>query len=479
MGPRRGFAAALATVVVALALLLAARSASGGAAPPAQGDDACFACHDAPFATKLLESGERLPLFVDRAAFAASVHAKGGCAGCHRDVDAAKHPSGKAIPGRRQYAGKRSAACRACHAPPQRQDPSVHTYLVQKTDAPPCSVCHPPHALRPLGEWREATSEARYCLSCHFRDIQVSFPSDETVIRAAGGAAVWPSIHLTHECRDCHIGFSKQAHPVRMFASRREHAEKLAQGCPSCHPKQQRLTEGSIHAGEARPGGRPLPICTDCHGSHDVPPKATFEVLAGVPCRKCHQAIFDAFGGSVHGQALARAGHTSAPLCSDCHHAHGVASLALREQMSRACLGCHADTGSRHARWLPSAGQHLAAVTCPACHVPAARRRVDINFFDQRRKEQVSLDEVRRLLGPELARRFDEMEEGTESVGVWAILRELNRRGAAENRKFVIQVDALSGAEAHRIGSKATALRECAECHRGDRKKLEELFLGR
>jgi hypothetical protein len=46
--------------------------------------------------------------------------------------------------------------------------------------------------------------------------------------------------------------------------------------------------------------------------------------------------------------------------------------------MSRACLGCHADTRSRHARWLPSPEQHLAAVTCPACHVPAARRMVDI-----------------------------------------------------------------------------------------------------
>jgi predicted CXXCH cytochrome family protein len=479
MTTQRGLPSARALIAPFLLAALLGAPPTAGAASLSPADEACIACHDSTFAVKPLESGESLPLFVDRDEFAASVHAKGGCVSCHADSKPPGHPEGRAIVSRRQYAARRSAACRSCHKVPKGKEKTAHAYLIQKTDAPPCSVCHQPHAVRPLAEWREATSVTRYCLDCHFRDIRVSLPSDETVIPAAGAAAVWQSAHMNHECHDCHAGFSKQEHPLRVFANRRAHAEKLSEGCRACHPKQYDLAEGSIHAAAAKVGTARMPICTDCHGSHEVKHKAAFEVLAGVPCQQCHRAVFDAFGSSVHNPGLARPGHTSAPLCSDCHHAHGVASLGLREQMSRACIGCHTGTAGRHARWLPSAEQHFKAVTCPACHVPSARRRVDIKFIDQERKQPVSLDEVKRLIGPELARRIDEMEEGSESIAVWAILRELNRAGAAGKRTFTIQLDALSGAEAHRIASKTVALRECGECHKADRQKIEELFLKR
>lgn len=480
MTTQRGLRSARALIApLLLAAALGAPRAAAGAADRSPADEACIACHDSTFAVKPLESGESLPLFVDRDGFASSVHARGGCLSCHADAKPPGHPAGRAVVNRRQYAARRSAVCRSCHKVPPGKEKTAHAYLIQKTDAPPCSVCHPPHAIRPLAEWREATSITRYCLDCHFRDIRVSLQSDETVIPAAGAAAVWQSAHMNHECSNCHAGFSKREHPLRVFTSRRAHAEKLSEGCRACHPDQYELAEGSIHAAAAKAGKARMPICTDCHGSHEVKHKATFEVLAGVPCQQCHRAVFEAFGSSVHNRGLARNGHASTPLCSDCHRAHGVESLGLREEMSRACVGCHGNTGVRHARWLPSAELHLKAVTCPACHVPAARRRVGIKFFDQDRKQPVSLDEVKRLLGPELARRIDEMEEGSESIAVWAILRELNRAGAAGKRTFAIQVDAVSGTEAHRIAGKAVALRECAECHKADRQKIEELFLKR
>jgi hypothetical protein len=305
--------------------------------------------------------------------------------------------------------------------------------------------------------------------------MQVALTPGETSVPNAGEAAVWSPVHLTHQCTDCHGGFSKEAHPLRSFASPREHAERLAEGCRGCHPKQYRLAEGSVHAAAAARGDRRAPICTDCHGSHAVQPRAAFEVLSGVPCRRCHPEVFAAFGASVHGAALARPGHASVPLCSDCHHVHAVASLGMREQMSRACRACHPRVEATHARWLPESELHLRSVTCPACHAPAARRRVDLRFLDAARKQEVPEEEIRRILGRDLVPRLDRIEAGDDAVTIWALLRELNRIGAVDGRRFVVQVDAPSGVEAHRLGGREAALKACGACHEEGSRCLEKL----
>lgn len=218
-----------------------------------------------------------------------------------------------------------------------------------------------------------------------------------------------------------------------------------------------------------------MPICTDCHGSHAVKLKAAFDVLAGTPCRQCHAAVFEAFGGSVHGRALARPGHTAAPICSGCHRAHGVSSLGQSEQMTRVCRGCHAKIEVTHARWLPESELHLRSVSCPACHVPAARRRVDLRFFNRSRKQEVSVEEVRRLAGPAFTSSIELIESGSDAMSIWSMLRELNRIGSIEGRGFVVQVDALTGVEAHRLAGRETALKACGECHESGSKCLEKL----
>ena len=464
-----------AAFCVAMLVAPAARAIAGSIPALAAGDEACIACHDSPIAVKVLGDGSVLPLFVESELYAASVHATIGCVGCHTDIDPAAHPSGRPIVRRESYAVERSASCRTCHPGPKTGTGTVHEVLVTRAKTLPCSACHLPHRITRLSTWRNEVSVTRYCLSCHFGEIEVAFNAEETSIPPAGEATSGQSVHLDHECTDCHAGFSKADHPVRQFSSRREHAERLAENCRACHPDQYRLAAGSVHATLAgKPGGR-APICTDCHGSHAVKLKAEFDILAGTPCRQCHAAVFEAFGGSVHGRALARPGHTTAPICSGCHTAHGVSSLGQSEQMTRVCRGCHAKIESTHARWLPEAGLHLRSVSCPACHVPAARRRVDLRFFDRSRKQEVSVEEVRRLVGPNLASRFELIESGDDAMSIWSMLRELNRVGSIEGRGFVVQVDALTGAEAHRIAGREVALKACGECHESGSKCLEKL----
>lgn len=458
-------------------LLFATTIRTFAGTPPALAarDQACIDCHDSPLAVKALGDGSSLPLFVESRPYAASVHAAIGCAGCHTDIDPTAHPSGRPIAGRGIYAAERSSSCRTCHPGQQTGTATAHDILVSRAGAPPCSSCHLPHGISRLGIWRSEISVTRYCLSCHFSEIQAGFGDEETSVPPAGDATRGLSVHLGHECGDCHAGFSKSAHPVRRFAGRRDHVERLAENCRACHPDQYRLAQGSVHAALADKPGARAPICTDCHGSHSVKLKAEFDVLAGTPCRQCHAAVFEAFGGSVHGRALARPGHTAAPLCSGCHTAHGVSSLGQSEQMTRVCRGCHAGIADSHARWLPEPDLHLRSVTCPACHVPAARRRVDLRFFDRSRKQEVSVEEVRRLVGPDLDSRFDVIESGGDAMSIWSMLRDLNRIGSIEGRGFVVQVDALTGVEAHRIAGREAALKACGECHESGSKCLEKL----
>lgn len=460
---------------VVLSLLTMPAVAAGDLPALSERDEACIACHDSPLAAKTLGDGSALPLFVERESYVASVHATLGCVGCHTDINPAAHPSSRPIASRNTYAAERSASCRTCHPGPKTGSATVHERLVTSDAAPRCTDCHLPHRMTRLSTWRNEIGASRYCLSCHFGEIQAVFGAAETSIPPAGNATSGPSVHLGHECSDCHAGFSKSGHPVRRFASRREHAEKLAENCRACHADQYKLAEGSVHAAlAAKPGAR-VPICTDCHGSHTVKLKAEFDLLVGTPCRQCHVAVFEAFGSSVHGRALARPGHTAAPICSGCHHAHGVSSLGQSEQMTRVCRGCHAGIEGTHARWLPEAELHLRSVACPACHVPAARRRVDLRFFDRSRKQEISAEEVRRLIGPDFTSRLTLIEEGGDAMSIWSMLRELNKVGSIEGRGFVVQVDAPTGVEAHRLAGREVALKACGACHESGSKCLEKL----
>ncbi len=118
-------------------------------------------------------------------------------------------------------------------------------------------------------------------------------------------------------------------HPSREpIASRREHSLALNQSCRSCHAENFEQYEHSIHASLVAEGNQSAPVCTDCHSAHAVESMAVYQPVTGLPCKNCHENIFDAYAQSVHGGArvrgnVIRESHIQAPICSDCHQAHG------------------------------------------------------------------------------------------------------------------------------------------------------------
>jgi hypothetical protein len=284
------------------------------------------------------------------------------------------------------------------------------------------------------------------------------------------------SVHSTHACSDCHTEFSKTSHPAAVSDSSRTRAVAISQACKRCHADKIKAVKDSIHYNLSFPvgdivvsqGNMKAPVCTDCHGFHDVSPKAAYDTLSGVPCKKCHAGIFNLYAKSVHGVAKANGEH-KAPLCAACHFAHDISTTARAERIRSACLGCHKGIESVHAKWLPNAGLHLSAVACAACHSPGSGKGIYLRLVDENTGQPFSEAQMAALLGTtndELSHRLSAHGDGIPANELWGILSQLNERGTNAKLTYLGKMDVSNGADSHRLALKKDAVRECEQCHR-------------
>lgn len=462
-----GFITASAAAILFLFVItpLAALAAVGGSTEPlSEDDETCLACHDSEGMEKDLANGDSLSLHIRGDAFGNSVHGWVGCAGCHADVDLETHPGDKPIQTLSAYSAEASRVCAQCHSDEDLKDGPAHHARVSMAGGPACTECHNAHAITPISEWKAAIGETAYCLTCHGQALGARLDSGESDPSYVDEAVLRNSVHLDHECADCHTGFSVESHETEISASPRERAIALARVCRQCHEEKFQQYKGSIHATLIKGGNLVAPVCTDCHGAHSVRPKAIYETVAGVPCKKCHIDIFDAYLGSMHGQARSVVGHFEAPICADCHRAHEVGPVAAGNLLRDACLGCHTDALDAHQEWLPNAALHFEAVSCPACHAPLAQRRVELRLFDG--KTQMPFTE------PGDAREFenrissaDVRGDGLDALELWNLVRDINREGKTAEMTLQGRLGVRTGADAHRLSDKADAVSDCGSCH--------------
>jgi hypothetical protein len=464
------YAGLIAATAAAILLLFVttpttASAAVGGSTESlSEDDDTCLSCHDSEGMEKDLANGESLSLHIRGDAFANSIHGWVGCAGCHSDVDLGVHPEDEPIETLSAYSAEASRVCSQCHSRESLKDGPAHHARVSTAGGPACAECHDTHAATPISEWKAGIGETAYCLTCHGQSLGVRLASGDSFALSVDEAVLRDSVHLDHECADCHTGFSKESHETEAFANTREHAIALAQVCRKCHEGKFEQYEGSIHAALIKDGNLAAPVCTDCHGAHSVRSKAVYETVTGVSCKKCHANIFDAYVGSMHGQARSKLGHFEAPICADCHRAHDVGPAAAGNQLRDACLECHPGAMDAHQEWLPNTALHLEAVSCPACHAPMAQRRVELRLFDG--KTQMPFSE------PGDARQFenqirsaDVRGDGLDAFELWNLVRDINREGMAPEMTLQGRMGVRTGADAHRLSDKTGAIRDCGNCH--------------
>ncbi len=191
--------------------------------------------------------------------------------------------------------------------------------------------------------------EEEDCLSCH-RDptLAITLPSGEELPLFVDEERYNASVHAAEgvTCRDCHPNIRGYPHPPLFAADRRDFTVGMYTRCKSCHEEEYLQNLDSMHARELAAGNHNAPVCTDCHGYHDVQSLKDNRASIVQTCAKCHSTIYEAYKESVHGAALIEEDNPDVPTCIDCHGVHKMENpltVWFRLNSPRICADCHTD----------------------------------------------------------------------------------------------------------------------------------------
>jgi hypothetical protein len=208
--------------------------------------------------------------------------------------------------------------------------------------SPPAAAQEPAAPAPPVPRTEET------CEGCHALDraAKLALP-DGTVL------SVWVDVtalgHSVHghdlRCIDCHRSHRGYPHaPVRAQTAA-EYRRTQSNTCSPCHYAHFTRVLDGIHYKELAAGKVEAPTCIDCHGGHEVAPASKPRLGISQKCARCHEDEAAVYRGSVHGKALAR-GDDNVPVCTDCHGAHDIVDPRTRDFHASSyliCARCHGD----------------------------------------------------------------------------------------------------------------------------------------
>ncbi len=321
---------------VAAALLLVAPVLPSGAV--AQTVEDCLICHEDPDLTGERD-GREISVFVDPAAFSASIHRDLDCVTCHLDLEGQDVHDDVVEP----------VDCSWCHDDVvQEVASSRHGRLNPGSSrAPSCADCHTAHAIQPVDGWQQD------CSSCHARTTR-----DQ--LRSLHGQAFARGDELAPTCSTCHgsheiLPRSDPNSPVAVT--------NVPMLCGKCHQEgapvalnrelpQDHILENysmSIHGeGLFRQGLTVTAVCSSCHTAHlilphDDPASSIHRDNIALTCEQCHGQIEQVHRQVIQGH-LWREAPEKIPVCVDCHSPHKIRNVLYPAgSANRDCLSCHAD----------------------------------------------------------------------------------------------------------------------------------------
>lgn len=444
----------------------------------------CLACHSDKTLNKKLMSKETLSLYINGNEFAKSVHAKTGCAGCHPEITIDNHPVARKIKSKREFSISMSRQCSVCHTDEQmRKRLPIHSALSAKGT---CVECHGSHYIKAKAVPKTAIKENQYCMTCHSRKISMTMKNGEILSVFVDESILRNSVHGNLKCIDCHKGFSVTEHPMRSFDSSRAYSIVTSENCWKCHAEAYKKYEISVHLDSLRSGNLKAPTCTDCHGDHTVASTKKDRTIGIKSCNKCHGDMNPSYEASIHGKAVKK-GDEKAPSCSSCHNAHNVESTMMTIKIKEQCLICHKNAGKVHNKWLSNppiklssfAEAHFDVVSCAACHSPGAGRAIYLSLYDRKTGKPLHEEELLKILETDsdgLMAKIDTNADGSiDAKEVWDLFAQLYKKGVTT--VFMGKMDVRTAVEAHMIGSKAEATKDCEKCHHPEAEFFKDEFI--
>jgi hypothetical protein len=310
---------------------LLCHEATGGAAltgpniPHETAGQACLTCHAA---------GGPLPAPASHAGYD-----EGTCSLCHEAAPVA----GPAIP--HETAGKE--ACFACHGDQGFLPiPASHAQYPEAS----CLLCHEVSPDAGTGtEGPGQPIDADSCMNCHGQPNLSMTLEDGEELSLYVQPDIWAmSVHGDKLlCTDCHTNISDYPHEQWEIPSQRDYSIAQYDLCRHCHFDNYTKTLDSIHYAIFSEGNTNTPLCTDCHGAHDITPLTQDRRRISQTCSQCHDAIYNQYISSVHGNALLTENNYDVPVCTDCHASHTIEdprTATFRIESVQLCSNCHSDT---------------------------------------------------------------------------------------------------------------------------------------
>lgn len=330
---------------------------------------ACAKCHgDRELLAANVDSAARVAdLFMPDSVIPDGVHRNLRCAECHVGYDAGYPHQATAV----------AVPCQSCHdAVGARWSASIHASN-ERGDAATCIDCHGSHEVYAADDSRSPTyalNVARTCGSCHadphIVDVYFTAPGD-TIARTAvaqyyetvhGTAVTRAGLTVAATCNDCH-----RAHdilPADSAASSVNRAH-ITETCGSCHAGIVETYSASAHgealaSGRVTSDGKEAPVCIDCHSAHGIvradEPKWFVDVVE--ECGQCHERLYETYFETYHGK-VTQLGFGLTAKCSDCHTAHAMrpatdpASSVYPLNLVHTCRRCHPAANEKFVRYYP------------------------------------------------------------------------------------------------------------------------------
>ncbi|MDY6821114.1 MAG: cytochrome c3 family protein [Deferribacterota bacterium] len=304
----------------------------------------CIDCHNKQGIYKVFENGERIEAIVNVDKYKRSAHKDLECTACHIEFESS-HPK-RRFRSYSQYKIMSNNICDSCHS--DILNDKIHKNFIGSKDGSQfllCTNCHSPHYTAKSGSPLNNTSdEKEYCLSCHKNEIQIEFLNGDKLSAKININELSSSVHKDLQCSDCHYGFSHDLHPRRTFENRRNLSIANADTCRRCHFDKYTMYEDSIHSKLLSKGDERVPLCTNCHGYHEIQEFGEERTKIARKCGKCHDEIYNIYAKSVHGAALFDEHNKDVPNCIDCHTSHEIKNpltANFRLHIPELCGNCH------------------------------------------------------------------------------------------------------------------------------------------
>lgn len=263
----------------------------------------CLNCHEHELSLKF-KSSESMPIRVEISSIRESVHKNLYCSDCHFGFSSEEHPR-RTFRTVRDFNLAASEICKRCHFDKYTKTlESIHFQMLSQGNmqAPVCTDCHGAHSVARMNEDRAAI--AGKCRNCHARiyDIYAQSVHGSSLIGAGN-----PDVPVCINCHEAHnIG-----NPLTM-----EYRERIPEMCGNCHADKRVMGKYGLSTdvlktylsdfhgitldlykkqkGELYMSARPVPVCTDCHGTHNIASTAGPDALVLKAnllksCQKCHE----------------------------------------------------------------------------------------------------------------------------------------------------------------------------------------------